>query len=75
MHKLTDNLCQWCDRCTQWKEANEPSVTPMPAPNTTVAPDEEGDVLGTGLQIYADGIEGGSDSDVSKEIYLPHIHS
>lgn len=39
----------------------------MPAPNTTVAPDEESDVLGTNLQIYADDIEGSSDSDVSKK--------
>lgn len=42
----------------------------MPAPNTTVAPDEEVNVLGTGLEIYADDIEGGSDSDVSEEFII-----
>lgn len=39
----------------------------MPAPNTIVAPDEERDVLGGSSQMYADDIEGGSDSDVRKK--------
>jgi hypothetical protein len=52
--------------CTQWKEANEPGVTPLAAPNAPLAPDEE-TVLAedeTGFASYSVDIEGGADSDV-----------
>ena len=45
-------------------------MTPTPAPNTDLAPDEERDVLGADTQIYADDIEGASNSDVSEAMHL-----
>jgi hypothetical protein len=46
-----------------WKESNEPTVTPMPAPYMDLAPDEERMVTGGQLQVFGD-LEGEYDSDV-----------
>lgn len=57
--------------CTQWKEANEPGVTPMAPPNNLLSPDEEREVVETeaGFGAYTtDDIEGEADSDVSGAI-------
>src|SRR5947209_3798724 len=52
---------------------NKPSVTPLLAPNTIVAPDEENNILRTSSQIYANDIEGGSDSDIGKKATSAHL--
>lgn len=57
--------------CTQWKEANEPGVTPAAPPNNLLSPDEEREVVETeaGFGAYSiDDIEGEADSDVSNII-------
>jgi hypothetical protein len=66
--KANSNLGQWCVSCTQWKEANEPGVTPAAPPNNLLSPDEEREVVETnaGFGAYAtDDIEGEADSEVS----------
>jgi hypothetical protein len=62
--------------CTQWKEANEPGVTPMAPPNSLLSPDEEREVVETeaGFGAYTtDDIEGEADSDVSGIIYKDQL--
>lgn len=66
--KADSDPCQWCGSCTQWKEANEPGVTPAAAPNNLLSPDEEREVVESdaGFGAYtADDIEGEADSEVS----------
>ena len=64
--------------CTQWKEANEPGVTPAAPPNSLLAPDEEREMAEreAGFGAYtADEIEGDADSEVSGIISQGQVRS
>ncbi|RDW82112.1 hypothetical protein BP6252_03224 [Coleophoma cylindrospora] len=38
---------RWCKACVNWKEAAEPGVVPVAAPNNDLAPDEEFEYFGS----------------------------
>ncbi|RDW62771.1 hypothetical protein BP5796_11073 [Coleophoma crateriformis] len=38
---------RWCKACINWKEATEPGVVPVAAPNNDLAPDEEFEYFGS----------------------------
>jgi hypothetical protein len=46
-HSIT-NHAQWCKRCTNWKEGQEPGIVTAPAPNAEVVPDKDGTYNGNG---------------------------